>query len=428
MKRIAILLALFLPLLAIGQVVPPAVPLKGGGRGHVTPANIKELHAASWAKHGRRLSALPKVTAPSWDCRTLGIVGPVKDQGQCGSCWLVSETGVIESAFIKAGYFKADGSTTLSDQYVLDGCGPRTGGCDGDDASTVSLWCRDHGLPTTADYGPYTATPGRCKTLKPGAKLWKIDSQGYCAQQDGIAPTQSIKDAIVAYGPISSAVAAGGFDAYKSGVMAGGTNCTADDVDHDVSIIGWDDNKVSPDGAAKGAWLVKNQWSKSWGEGGYCWISYGRWMIGFSALWAHATPIDPPTPTPPTPPTPPSQYTPPFYLRAAGAKGTPYVDVPTATVAAQKEAVKCQCAVEIEDFKGVLVATITPNTPPVPPAPPNPANSFTIKTPGTYVLVAPKTADAIRDSGLSVDDYVAASERFLSEFRRHPQRMPKGDE
>ncbi len=348
------------------------------GRGHKTPKNIKELHAKSWARHGKHLMAMPKVTAPTWDCRTLGYVTPVDDQGQCGSCWDVSATGVIATAFCKAGWAKNDGSFNISAQYIMD-C-TQNGGCNGDDASTVTLWCRDHGIPSTADYGPYisgnSGGPGNCKDMT-GKKLWQIDQQGYCAQQDGIAPTQSIKDAIVQYGPVSSAVDAGGFNGYVSGVMAG----DGSSVDHDVSIGGWDDNKGGP---GVGCWLVKNQWSEQFGENGYCWIPYGKWSIGTSALWVHALPFAPP------PPPPPPNTTPPYNL-FEGTMAAPvavgpaagYPDVASATVAANQFSVKDNSAVMVHDAKGVMVVTIPAPLPPPPPLPPTitftvPGYTFTI--------------------------------------------------
>lgn len=42
---------------------------------------------------------------------------------------------------------------------------------------------------------------------------------------------------------------------------------------HAVALVGYDDNKVMPDGST-GAFLVRNSWGTSWGLSGYFWMAY----------------------------------------------------------------------------------------------------------------------------------------------------------
>lgn len=268
------------------------------GRGRVESKEAKLRHEGAYSRHNGRIERLPKVTSQSWDCRTMGLVPPVVSQGSCGSCWDFAGCGIITSALIKAGYGKADGAFGVSEQYVLD-CVP-SGKCNGDDYSTVFSRAKATGLPTVADYGPYRGGPQRCNFTN-SMKLYRIADWGYCtpAQNYGIAGVQDIKNCIVAYGPVGSAVAAdSSWDRYTGGIYK---PSGSRQVNHEVILIGWQDDASLASG---GYWIMRNSWGNGWGEGGYMKIPYGANQIGTEAAWCSAVPLPPP-PVPPIPPTPP---------------------------------------------------------------------------------------------------------------------------
>lgn len=79
-------------------------------------------------------------------------MSPVKDQGNCGSCWAFSTTGAIE-----AGYTKQTGKMiSLSEQQLID-CSRDFGnfGCNGGFMSTSILYVMQNDGITTEQAYPY---------------------------------------------------------------------------------------------------------------------------------------------------------------------------------------------------------------------------------------------------------------------------------
>jgi len=247
-------------------------------KGHVRRPDKDHLIALSHARHGARLQHMRTSLFPvTWDSRALGLIGPVKDQAQCGSCWDFSGTSLVEVAYNRAGIGGGPNKFILSEEYTLS-C-YRNGQCHGDDNTTVLDWAKAHGLPLTAEYGPYKAAPGQC-LYNAQMTLYKIDDWGFADGNGGsdVTPIPDIKAAIMQYGIVGCAVAADdAFQAYTGGVFQS-TQSDPSQIDHDVALVGWSDTD--------GAWILRNTWSTSWGEQGYMRIAYGANLVGTEAVWA----------------------------------------------------------------------------------------------------------------------------------------------
>jgi len=193
-----------------------------------------------------------KAVPETVDWRTQNAVTPVKDQGQCGSCWSFSATGAMEGAWSIA---KKE-LVSLSEQQLVD-CSKRYGnmGCNGGLMDNAFTYVMDSGICSEAAY-PYTAVGGDCSV---GCK--SVTNVYSC--MDVPSNNQVALKEAVSMGPVSIAIEADTkvFQLYSSGVLTGsacGTN-----LDHGVLIAGY--------GVENGIkyWLVKNSWSTSWGADGY---------------------------------------------------------------------------------------------------------------------------------------------------------------
>ena len=145
----------------------------------------------SGSKFSANISSLPK----SVDWRSKNVLTPVKNQGQCGSCWTFASTETIEShVAIKTGVLQE-----LSEQFILD-CTPNpkqcggTGGCQGGTAELAYTRLKElGGIPGEYTY-PYisgTGQAGKChglplppasiSSLKRRPAVWPLSTSGLLA-------------------------------------------------------------------------------------------------------------------------------------------------------------------------------------------------------------------------------------------------------
>merc|ERR1711871_1048666 len=192
----------------------------------------------------------------SVDWTTQGAVTPVKNQGQCGSCWAFSTTGSTEGAYqIATGKL-----VSFSEQELVDCAGSYGNqGCNGGLMDDGFKYLGAKGDSTESSYA-YTGKTGTCSTSKQSDTA--IAAGKVTSFSDVTTDSETQMLAAVTAGPVSVAIEAdqSGFQFYKSGVFSGtcGTN-----LDHGVLVVGYGTD------SGKDYWKVKNSWGTTWGDAGY---------------------------------------------------------------------------------------------------------------------------------------------------------------
>jgi len=204
--------------------------------------------------HSKSMADLP--TSVDW--RKQGAVSPLKDQGDCGSCWSFGSAEAVESAY----FIKHGGPFVfLSEQYLMD-CSWDSGNtaCFGGSHSSSYDFVMSQGgsWPTEAEY-PYKMNQGYC-SMKTTKSPVKLQTYKYVIGQ------HALMDALANHGPVAvamSTVPLEAFSFYHGGVFKNYL-CNPIIPDHIVLAVGYGTDPKEGD-----YWILKNQWSQYWGEGGY---------------------------------------------------------------------------------------------------------------------------------------------------------------
>jgi C1A family cysteine protease len=227
----------------------------------------------------------------------------------CGSCWAHASLSMLGDRLKIAK--KGEGPDVMLSRQTLLNCAAFKGfgaGCDGGDPIDVFRYMAKEGLPdesclsyTATDHSKYAAiglkhcpAGGYCVNCMPVNDkdtcwpvktpiLYYVTSYGRVGSPDADPAdnARAMQAELVARGPIVCSIATPDAFVYKydGGIFDDHNKSTIDDVDHDVSIVGYGEDE----GTGRPYWLVRNSWGSYWGTRGFFKIPRGE-----NALWVEA--------------------------------------------------------------------------------------------------------------------------------------------
>ncbi len=256
-------------------------------------------------------SPVPNRKAVSaYDLRSVGgksYVTSIKNQNPYGTCWAHAAIGAMESNYLMQGksaldlsemhlaWFAFKNSTasaafdnmnSKSFKEVMDH--------GGNSFYPTALFSRLSG-PANETEVPYPTQPSK-STPDSYTRVLRLRDVFYLGFGDNKNVNESsstrdiIKNRIMANGSVVASYHHDDSYYYKSAKGTGYYYNTTATTNHAVQIVGWDDSysrsnfKSGSQPSMDGAWLIKNSWGTSWGDGGYFWMSYAQKLTDGSAF------------------------------------------------------------------------------------------------------------------------------------------------
>jgi len=239
--------------------------------GFIVPEHLRGTeYVVSYS--GTQTTPLPS----KWDWREHGGVTPVKNQGECGSCYAFGSLGMIES------YIKIDSGKTydLSEEQAKNCIFEATGCLGGSIQQTINPFTAN-GIILEKDM-PYNPTNGFCQNIEPTLRIteWNLLSTEKALSRD------TLKKYIMNEGPVVTSLVVTDWEKGYNGsyVLNPPLPPDPDTINkdrHAVVLIGWNDSMS--DKNVSGHWLFKNSWGTSWGDNGYGKIEYDAANVGTHA-------------------------------------------------------------------------------------------------------------------------------------------------
>jgi|EP00769_Ergobibamus_cyprinoides_P003553 cathepsin C len=262
-----------------------------------TAANETHVDLASWFLETTSAMHLPENFQWS-DVSGVDYLPPIRDQGQCGSCYTFGTTSMLNARLRILEGPSAD-APVLSTQHIVS-CAKDiyAQGCDGGFPMLVSKFAEDFGGLVLEDAFPYTAddaTP--CAAGDFSGARFTAEDYHYIGEYYGGCGDRCaalIMQELVAHGPVSTSfLVTDDFHAYEAGVYVAPDPALPRpypgffrETNHVVNIVGYgfDEELQLP------YWTVANSWGRGWGEEGYFRIRLGTDELAIESMTVAATP------------------------------------------------------------------------------------------------------------------------------------------
>ena len=227
----------------------------------------------------------------SYDWRKVGGVNylsPIRNQGQCGSCYAFSSMGMLEARI------RVRTNNTMqpvfSPQDVVS-CSEYAQGCEGGFPYLIAgKYAEDFGVVEETCYA-YKAHDSKCEEEANCLRYHSTDYY-YVGGYYGACSEEAMRVELVQNGPMSvSFEVYPDFQQYKRGIYH---HTGLEDkfnpweiTNHAVLLVGYGEEEGTK------YWIVKNSWGENWGEEGYFRIMRGVDETSIESMAVAATPILP---------------------------------------------------------------------------------------------------------------------------------------
>jgi C1A family cysteine protease len=257
------------PVMLDGEVYIPAKMVENGLE-YTYNWNIENVQL-SYVNTGDKDNILPY----QYDYRLDGRSPLVKDQGVYGTCWAFAALMALESSLLP------EEDYDFSEENMVLNSGYQVGMYDGGEYTMsmayLASW-RGPVLESEDAYGDSTVNEA-ASVVKHVQEIQIIEAKNF----------EAIKKAVFFYGGVQSSlytslVNSNSYSVYYNRENAAYCYIGPNKANHDVVIIGWDDNypkeNFNTDVEGNGAFICQNSWGTGFGDEGVFYVSYYDSNIG----------------------------------------------------------------------------------------------------------------------------------------------------